>query len=156
MKIRTVTTLRSLPISCQWLKKAAEHFAKNLNLPPSKEVALVCVGERKMKTLNGVFSGDFKVTNVLSFSSKETYANEKWPAQSVENKNDLGEIILCVPQIVKEAKFGGGSIKEEFATIVAHGLLHLIGKDHKKKSHAQQMYTKQDKLVYNFLKSKKH
>ena len=42
----------------------------------------------------------------------------------------LGDIVLCLPKIREQAAAFGHSTRREYAFLIAHSLLHLVGFDH--------------------------
>lgn len=140
-------------VSAQWVKKQICAIGKELQVVPGARVAVVCVGEAKMKTLHGAYSGEPTVTDVLSFPAGESY-DAVW--QGKEDEQELGEIVLCVPQIARQAKQAGHSYQTEMNTMFAHGMLHLLGYDHQNPKEKTEMYTLQDQLVYTIEQRKSH
>src|SRR5574343_1318107 len=79
-------------------------------------ISLAFVSKEEIKKLNSKFRKKNKPTDVLSFNINE--------------KNYLGEIVIC-PEIVKlNAKKYKVSVKEELIKMFVHGILHLCGYDH--------------------------
>ena len=68
-----------------------------------------------------------------------------------KEEKDLGDIIICIPQVRRQAKEYKVSFQEEFLRIVIHGVLHLVGHDHIKKADARKMFSLQEKLVKDLL-----
>ena len=99
-------------INSKLLKKAANIFGKKMKVD-AQTVSLAFVGESRIRSLNKNYRKIDKVTNVLSFVDKE--------------ENFLGEVIICYPQIERQAKQQKVSINEELIFIFIHGLLHLLG-----------------------------
>ncbi|MEK7624888.1 MAG: rRNA maturation RNase YbeY [Patescibacteria group bacterium] len=114
------------------------------------EVEITMVGEKKIISLNSKYRGKNKVTDVLSFSLIEG-GNDSPPFQGGVRGGLpsilLGQIFICYPQIVRQAKEYGVTVEEEFARMLAHGLLHLVGYDHVKPSDAKKMFRLQEKIV---------
>lgn len=55
----------------------------------------------------------------------------------------LGDIILCVEKIREQAKEYGHSEKREYAFLILHSMLHLMGYDHMTEADAAVMEAKQ-------------
>jgi probable rRNA maturation factor len=83
------------------------------------DVVIRVVGEREGLSLNRTFRGKTTATNVLTFHT--------------------GDIVLCHPVVVREAKQQGKSVAAHYAHLVVHGVLHLRGYDHEKKREAARM-----------------
>ncbi len=91
--------------------------------PARAEITLRVVGAPESKRLNGKFREKDRSTNVLSFS----YGGGR------------GDIVLCHPVIAKEARRQGKSLRAHYAHLVVHGVLHLRGHHHSRKSGAARM-----------------
>ena len=96
----------------------------------TKTLSLAFVVKEEIKKLNKKYRRKNKPTDVLSFLLNE--------------KQYLGEIIIC-PEIVSEnAKKYGISAREEMMKVFVHGILHLCGYDHEKsEKEAEEMERKQ-------------
>ena len=74
------------------------------------------VDDREIERLNGEFLGLIGPTNVLSFvGGGEGY---------------LGEIVLSVDTLMREAVLYGQEGRAHLVRLLAHGLLHLSGYEH--------------------------
>ena len=109
-------------------------------------VSIHVVGEQRMKTLNSMFRGVERSTDVLSFAVQE---GMKIPEQ--EGAVDWGDIFLCPWYVRRQAKRFGVSYKEEFFRMLIHGVLHLHGYDHLKEKDAATMFSLQESILNNVL-----
>ena len=50
-----------------------------------------------------------------------------------------GDIVLCHPVIAKEAREQGKTLRAHYAHLIVHGVLHLRGHDHLRRSAAARM-----------------
>ena len=96
------------------------------------------VGDKEMKDLNFRYRGKNKTTDVLSFA---------WREDSVVKTANLGQIYICYPQIIRQAKEAGVTAKEEFVRMMSHGFLHIMGHDHIKNKEAETMFKIQEEIV---------
>lgn len=127
----------------KWCEKVAQ--AVHDVVPKSKKkaltkVAVFFVGEQKMKSLNGVYHGSYTPTDVLAFESQI----KDWPRQE---DAELGDVVLCLSYIDKQARRFDVPAEQERKRILAHGLLHLLAYDHKTKSQAAVMFGLQEKAL---------
>ena len=90
---------------------------------PGFEVTLRVVGRAEGRLLNGGFRKRNYATNVLSFPYGRRH----------------GDVVLCHPVIRKEAKEQRKSLAAHYAHLVVHGILHLRGHDHLRKTEAERM-----------------
>jgi len=109
----------------------------------SREVSVQCVGEKKMRSMNRIFRGIDKPTDVLSFPTEDAFPGKA--------QTDSGDIFLCPLYIKKQAKRFGTTYKEEFTRMLIHGVLHLHGYDHIKQKDAEKMFTLQENILKKLL-----
>ena len=55
----------------------------------------------------------------------------------------LGDILISKDRVISQAEEYGHSEKREFAFLVAHSVLHLLGYDHMSEEEAKLMESKQ-------------
>jgi probable rRNA maturation factor len=99
----------------KWIKKIIN---KSINLI----ITINIVNEKKIKKLNFFYRKKNKITNILTFSIINELNQDK--------KNILGDLIICKKVLEKESKKYNFKIKEYWARIIIHGVLHLIGHKH--------------------------
>ena len=87
------------------------------------DITLRIVGRTESQKLNNRFRKKNYATNVLSFP----YGR------------GTGDIVMCHPVIVKEAREQGKTLRAHYAHLVVHGILHLRGHDHMRKDEAARM-----------------
>lgn len=88
-----------------------------------QEATIVFVGDEAIRKLNRQFRGQDYLTDVLSFPS------EAEPFE-IENRSQLGEVVISVQRAAAQAKEHGLSFSDEVRQLILHGLLHLCGYDH--------------------------
>ena len=59
----------------------------------------------------------------------------------------LGDIIISVDKVVKQAGDYGHSIEREYAFLITHSMLHLFGYDHMTEEEAAVMESKQTEIL---------
>ena len=94
------------------------------------EVTIRLVGEDEGRTLNRDFRGKDYATNVLTF----VYGEEGEAGVPL-----FGDLVLCVPVVLREAAAQGKTVDAHFAHLVVHGMLHLQGHDHENDREAETM-----------------
>jgi len=101
-----------------------------LALTESKECTIRIVGIKESAALNKQYRNKEGATNVLSF-----------PFDSpVEMDIDLlGDLVICAPLVISEAKQQGKSAELHWAHLIVHGCLHLLGYEHQLETEAEQM-----------------
>lgn len=96
-------------------------------------VADACVAlsdDDNVLALNSTYRGMNKPTNVLSFPAGSGPRDGVIP---------LGDIVLAVETITREANEQGIPTAQHLQHLVVHGLLHLLGYDHEAEDEAEEM-----------------
>ena len=100
------------------------------------EVTVRLVGEEEGRMLNRQYRGKDYATNVLSFAYDE---GEAMPAGGADTARLSGDLVLCVPVVIREALEQGKTPDAHFAHLVVHGMLHLQGYEHEAEADAERM-----------------
>jgi probable rRNA maturation factor len=117
--------------------------SEKMSLP----VDVIFVDDEFMERINRKFTKRRKTTDVLSFGMKEG------KSMAVDYPG-LGDIYVSLDQAKRQAKEYGISLKEETSHLVIHGLLHLLGYDHKNKAQAKIMKEKEEAYLNRGVSSK--
>lgn len=126
------------------------HPEKKVKLKSIKNLALkILSGEKKIQNINIILTDDKYITrlnrkflkknrstDVLSFGMKEG-------KKMVPESDLLGEIYISLDRAKKQAKDYHHSLQNEIKALAVHGLLHLLGYDHKKKEQREVMLKKE-------------
>ncbi|MEW6301507.1 MAG: rRNA maturation RNase YbeY [Thermodesulfobacteriota bacterium] len=83
------------------------------------ELGIAFVKDPTIHALNRQYRGKDRPTDVLSFP----LADELQPFL-------LGEVVISVETAARQARRRGHTLREEFQTLLIHGVLHLLGYDH--------------------------
>lgn len=118
----------AIPDIAALVKQAADAVARAEPELVGTSVAIALSSDAAIAVLNGAFRGKQKATNVLSF-----------PAGSAMSDDFLGDIVLAIETIEREAKEQGISLAHHVQHLVVHGLLHLAGYDHDEDGAAERM-----------------
>lgn len=106
-------------------------------------VSVSIVGDAAMRRLNAAYRGKDKTTDVLSFAYGESAV---FPREKALTK-ELGDLVLSLPQIKRQAKHNDRSLKEECSLMLVHGLLHLLGYDHETLAQEKVMFRLQHAIL---------
>lgn len=98
------------------------------------EVTLRLVDGNEGRALNRDYRGKDYATNVLTFPL-------------TDDPVLMGDIVLCVPVVEKEAAEQGKPLEAHYAHLVAHGVLHLQGYDHENDKDAAIMEALETQIV---------
>jgi probable rRNA maturation factor len=94
------------------------------------EACVALSDDANVRSLNASYRGKDQPTNVLSFPAGSGPRDGVIP---------LGDIVLAVETIAREAQEQGISPAQHLQHLVVHGLLHLLGYDHETNEEAEQM-----------------
>jgi probable rRNA maturation factor len=128
--MRTTPTLRRNKVAVQYAvprrgvpgAAALRAWARAAGSLP---VTIRIVGRAEARQLNRQFRKKDYATNVLSFHS--------------------GDIVLCHPVVLREAREQGKSVRAHYAHLVVHGMLHLRGY-----AHGRRMEMREIRLLARF------
>ena len=124
--------------------------------PYDAEVNLLLTGLSEIEEINSQMRGIESPTDVLSFPMHEYAAPADFDEIDPDSFDDfdpdsgsllLGDIVLCIPRIKSQAEEYGHSTMREYAFLIAHSVLHLIGYDHMTEDEAEVMFKKQDEAL---------
>ncbi len=140
-RVRSFSGSKKLFESC--LKKAEKVLIKIPKFRNTLDgtVMLTMTGDKEIHALNREYRGADKPTDVLSFSY---FGEERFPGDDV-----VGEVVISVPTAKKQARDHKKTLNEELQFLFIHGLLHVLGFDHIKKSERKIMFDLQDAVVGN-------
>jgi probable rRNA maturation factor len=90
----------------------------------------VLFDERGARALNRQYRGRDYATNVLS-----------WPYAPAprEKSGLLGDLAICPAVVAREAADQGKPLRDHYAHLTIHGVLHLLGYDHEAPREAARM-----------------
>ena len=106
-----------------------QHWAGAIDHPQGVSACIRVVDEAEMEALNEQYRGKPGTTNVLAFGTD----------QAERDQGCLGDIVICAPEVFREARQYGHALEARFAHMTIHGLLHLLGYDHGDASAAASM-----------------
>lgn len=112
-----------------------------------EDLSIALVGPGRMRKINKSYRGRNRATDVLSFPEAEIKM-KGFKIGPLQKRENLGEIIICLKEVRKNAKNYGTDFKTELTRVLIHGLLHLLGYDHEKsEKEAKEMEEKQDSYL---------
>lgn len=107
--------------------------------PPESEVSVILVGEDEMAGYNQRFLDRTGPTDVISLPIEELVPGRPPGAASGGPPPLLGDVILSPSYIRRQAGELGAAFDDEFALMLVHGVLHLLGYDHAGEKDADRM-----------------
>jgi len=145
-----INNLTFEPLNQDFLKKCIKFVLKKQR---KKDIYLsvAIVGEKRMRKINKKYRKKDKATDVLSFPEDKVLL-EKFRIDSCQKIQGLGEIIICLQEVKKNAKTSNLLLNQELSRVIIHGVLHLLGYDHEKSvSDEKKMKEKQENYLSQFL-----
>lgn len=134
-----------------WLAGCIRHgLAQALPPDAAGQVSLLLTDDAVVRELNRQYRGRDATTDVLSFSAQhgghwqgddevggasdgdgdgDSDGNDGFPLPDGELP-PWGEIVISLPQAVRQANAAGVPLRRELALLLVHGALHLLGYDH--------------------------
>lgn len=122
------------------------------------DLTIRIVGAAESRKLNRTWRGKDKPTNVLSFPSDSSLPLPRSARGRVgrghllpsELNAELGDLAICAPVVVREAREQRKSAQAHWAHMVVHGVLHLLGYDHENDRDAALMEAREVKILAQF------
>ena len=110
-----------------------ERWARRALAGDERALCLRVVDEAEGAALNGQFRRRAGATNVLAFAAMEAGL--------------LGDIAICAPVAAREARAQRKPLADHYAHLVVHGVLHLLGMDHRTSGEAALMEEREAALL---------
>lgn len=123
--------------------------------PYEAQAELLLTMDEEIRELNSQFRGIDSATDVLSFPVTEydppgsfSFLEEREDCFDPETGElMLGNIVISKERISRQAEEYGHSIQREFAFLIAHSMLHLLGYDHMEEEERRIMEEKQRNIL---------
>lgn len=148
----------------RWLKFSL-NVLKSQKVTGNAELSLIFVDKEAIAGLNERFMGKEGATDVLSFPIEMEPSNvgrspdsgSSGPGSTTPDALSvpflLGDVVVC-PEVANEnaSEHAGinshdGSLEDEMALLVVHGILHLFGMDHELDDEAEVMEAREQELL---------
>jgi probable rRNA maturation factor len=143
----------------RWLRLARLVLAEE-RAPADAEVSLIFVDEDAIADLNRRFLDGDGPTDVLSFpiddhlpSGRHPDTGGRGPGSATEPTDPpvvLGDVVVCPTVADRQAPTHAGSLDDELALLVVHGVLHLLQYDHADELEAASMQRRERELLDRF------
>ena len=121
------------------------------------QVELLLTNNAEIQRINNEFRGIDRPTDVLSFPMIEYDSPADFSSVEEDDSNFdletgeliLGNIVISKEKVIAQAEEYGHSVKREFAFLIAHSMLHLLGYDHMEDGERLVMEEKQRNILDN-------
>ena len=131
------------PPSCEWIEKVVRSTLASASFDSPCEVSVLLTDDQRMRELNRDYRGKDSPTDVLSFALEEGEALVLPPGAP----RMLGDVILSLPTIRRQASTHGRTYARECAWALCHGTLHLLGYDHETDSEEEAMRAVESRVL---------
>lgn len=134
----------------------AETVLDKEKCPYECEVELLITESEEVHSINKEYRNIDNTTDVLSFPNVEWDSpadyecdgfNDDYLVNPDTERIMLGQIVLNKDRILSQAAEFGHSVKREYAFLIAHSMLHLLGYDHMEADEAAVMEAKQKEYL---------
>ena len=134
---------KNFPYFKKYISKTVNATLNIVDVGVAKNVSItfLLTSNKKIKELNMKFRKKNKPTNVLSFPMQSTYRDNYL----------LGDIVLANQTLLQESIELRVKKYDYLSKMTIHGMLHLLGYDHKTEKQYKQM-KKFENLIYNSVK----
>ena len=125
------------------------------NCPYESQVELLLTDNEEIQRINNEFRGIDRPTDVLSFPMIEYSKPSDFSTLEDDDSNFdpetgeliLGNIVISKEKVLSQAEEYGHSVKREYAFLIAHSMLHLLGYDHMEDDERLIMEEKQRNIL---------
>ena len=100
------------------------------------EVSVRLTSDAEIQVLNRDYRNNFKPTNVLSFPALDADDLARLPE---DIPFILGDVVIALETTLAEAKDEAKAPEDHLSHLVVHGMLHLLGYDHRTETEALVM-----------------
>lgn len=139
-------------------QKVVDYVLLKEGCPYECEVNLTITDNEGIRERNREFRGIDNPTDVLSFPNSDfemagnfaQFQDETLYFECFNPENGrlfLGDIMISRERMIAQAEEYGHGVTREFAFLIAHSMLHLIGYDHMEEEEASRMESKQNKYL---------
>jgi len=148
-----INNLTAVSVNQSFLKKIAKAVLEKEKIKKEVELSIALVGPARIKQINKIYRRKNRITDVLSFPESKTQL-EKFKIEPLQKSQSLGEIVICLREVKKNAKRYKSDFETELARVLIHGTLHLLGYNHEKsEKEAKKMEEKQNYYLSQLLTS---
>jgi probable rRNA maturation factor len=109
-----------------------------------REISVLLVGPQRSRRLNEHYRGKDAPTNVLSFPAPALPTRDGAQAAAAAG---LGDLVICPSVLRAEARAQHKRVRDHWAHLFVHGVLHLVGFDHVRDDEARRMERREIRVL---------
>lgn len=113
-----------------------------VDLDSECDLAISLVDLDEMSQLHQEWMDEPGPTDVLSFPM-----DEMRPDSAATGPGILGDVVLCPTYAARQAEVAGHSLEDEIDLLTVHGILHLLGFDHREEKERTVMFAAQEQFL---------
>ena len=125
--------------------------------PYESQIELLLTDNEEIKSINTEFRQIERATDVLSFPMVDFETPSDFDFLEEDDSYFdpetgelmLGNIVISKEKVIAQAEEYGHSVKREYAFLIAHSMLHLLGYDHMEEEERAVMEGKQREILNN-------
>jgi probable rRNA maturation factor len=149
----------AVPVDLARWSKLAEGVLGVEGVRGNAELSLLFVSRGDMAELNDEYLGQPGPTDVLAFPidadeididdgpGPERRGPDRPPRDSADMPLLLGDVVVCPEVAAEQATTHAGTLDDELALLIVHGVLHVLGHDHAEPDQAVRMRTRERELL---------
>jgi probable rRNA maturation factor len=149
----------AVPVDLDRWRRLARQVLDAEGVRGNAELSLLFIDRDDMADLNQEYLGTSGATDVLAFpidASEIDVDSGPGPEKRGPDRPDpdpadqpllLGDVVVCPTVAVEQAADHAGTVDDEMALLVVHGVLHVLGHDHADPSDAERMRSRERELL---------
>ena len=111
-------------------------------------ISITVTNPENIHKINKEYRNVDKPTDVLSFPMFEKEEiDKKIKEKDFKHEDILGDIVISIEQVKKQAEEYGHGFEREFAYMIVHGFYHLMGYDHMVEDEKTIMRRKEENIL---------
>jgi probable rRNA maturation factor len=125
-----------------------------LGVEGEAELSVIFVDETHIARLNQHHLGHEGPTDVLAFpidGTPDVSTSGLAPGRATEDPDDqpllLGDVVVCPAVAERQAPGHAGTLDDELALLIVHGILHVMGMDHAGDDEREAMQARERELL---------
>ncbi|CAB4827860.1 unannotated protein [freshwater metagenome] len=150
---------KDVPVDLERWQELATEVLRSEGVRGLAELALLFVSETEMSELNELHMGKPGPTDVLAFLIDASEAEIVLHGQPISRGPDrapadpgdmpllLGDVVICPAVAQRQAPSHAGTVDDEIALLVVHGVLHVLGHDHDDDDQTRAMRAREVELL---------
>jgi probable rRNA maturation factor len=148
-----------VPIELERWRTLATDVLVDLGVRGAAELSILFVTVEEITELNEEYMDTVGPTDVLAFPIDATDvepasgpgALSRGPSRAEPDVSDLplllGDVVVCPAVAAAQAPEHAGTLDDELALLVVHGILHVMGHDHAEADQAERMRAEELRLL---------